>query len=625
MLRRSSVKKGISRKTAVFVSVFLLSTVVVSRGIAQPGPKICIHMFLFQGVRDDGQPGMKEAEAFLVSSRSELASIKPLINGAESALAAAAIEALFGAFKPAALDELFYHEAAWDKKKPADDWVIGSASSYRISVAARPAEADRFGIHLAIAASGTRPVYEMIKASTVFIEKDFEFARDEPILAVIPNPQGDFYLIIWAAAGEPAVRTKPGPPKETIFYVQPPQVREQVQPSFPEELRRRNIRGRIGLLIKIDEKGNVRRVSVEKPLHAYLNFAAVQAFLKWTFEPVSIKGKTVKAAFRYGYDYNPWLTLQEETWPGMSPGGSSSDRGDLGRVLDQTAEYCKRLAAAASDYVCEESIQETHYDPLNNRQWEVLSVVSTDKREKENNPDRQWKEPEFIDKINSGLIADDHKVVGRVLLEQWFQHVDPRRDKRNTYLCDYQIFRKDKIVHEHRTILKENGKKPADSKKLLQDRRYSALGAFFAPLLVLAKDRQPKFDFMLAGEEKIHGQKARILTATPKSGDEDGIWWARLWVDKESFQVLKCEIEGIPIDGQEDILNECAYLNIRPHFLMTYEYKPEKNGALFPWRSEILVAYSGIDAGGPVPRLKIFMNYDKYKFFSVATESRVIR
>jgi hypothetical protein len=58
---------------------------------------------------------------------------------------------------------------------------------------------------------------------------------------------------------------------------------------------------------------------------------------------------------------------------------------------------------------------------------------------------------------------------------------------------------------------------------------------------------------------------------------------------------------------------------------MTYEYKTEKKGALFPWRSEILVAYSGIDAGGPVPRLKIFMNYDKYKFFGVATESKVIR
>jgi hypothetical protein len=59
--------------------------------------------------------------------------------------------------------------------------------------------------------------------------------------------------------------------------------------------------------------------------------------------------------------------------------------------------------------------------------------------------------------------------------------------------------------------------------------------------------------------------------------------------------------------------------------MMTYEYKPEKNGVLFPWRSEILVAYSGIGSGGPVPRMKIYMNYDKYKYFSVSTESQVIK
>ena len=276
------------------------------------------------------------------------------------------------------------------------------------------------------------------------------------------------------------------------------------------------MRGRIGLLIKIDEKGNVRHIDVEKPLHAYLNYSAVQAFLQWTFEPVRIREKPVKAAFRYGYDFNPWLYMQEETWAVTPPpGASATDRGDLGRVLDLGAAYCQKLASVASDYVCEESIQETHYDPLNNRRWHSLTVASTDKEEKQEEPFTK-EDPVFIDRINKGMIADEHKVVGRLLLEQWFQYVDPKRDKRNTYLCDYQIFRKDNTVQEHRNILKENGKKPADPNKILQDRRYSALGALFAPLKVLVKNRQLKFDYWITGEEKVNGKKARILTGFPQ-------------------------------------------------------------------------------------------------------------
>jgi len=579
---------------------------------------IVINIQLFQGVLGEGQEGLKAVEILQAVSRLELAPVMASIEGSETTRTMALVEALMEIFGLQAVDELFLHEAGWDGKVwRLEDWIFGKSISFRVRISPKKLTSQRISIKIVIDKTKSTDRSIRAKAENIFETHDLVLNVGEPVVVCLPNPGGDYFLLAWAAIGTPKRKTQPV--KQTIYYVNPPKPLTQVQPYFPEELRRRNIGGRIGLRITIDEKGNVRHVDVERPLHAYLNYVAVQAFLQWTFEPVRIKEKPVVAAFRFGYDFNPLLHIQEKTYPVISTSeAGAATRGDLDPMLNQAAEYCKKLGSVASGFICEESIRETHYDLLSNRGWGVLTVVSTDQKDKIENP-------EFIDRINSGLIANDQRVVGRILLEKWFQYVDPKRDKRNIYLCDYQIFRKDKVVEEHRKILKENGKKPSEPNRLLQDKRYSALGSIFAPLKVLAEYSQVKFEYRIAGEEKVNGKKALILTASPKSGDEDGIWRARIWVEKGSFRVLKCEIEGVPIDGSEDILNECASLNIRPHFLMTFEYKTEKNGALYPWRSEILVAYSGIDAGGIVPRLKIFMNYNKYKFFEVATESRVIR
>lgn len=579
---------------------------------------IVINIQLFQGVLGEGQEGLKAVEILQAVSRLELAPVMASIEASETTRTLALVEALMEIFGLQAVDELFLHEAGWDGKASLlDDWIFGKSISFRVRISPKKLTSQRISIQIVIDKTKSTDRSIRAKAENIFETHDLVLNIGEPIVVCLPNSGGDYFLLAWTANGTP--KRKAQPVKQTIYYVNPPKPLTQVQPYFPEELRRRNIGGRIGLRITIDEKGNVRHVDVETPLHAYLNYVAVQAFLQWTFEPVRIKEKPVVAAFRFGYDFNPWLHIQEKTFPVISYSeAGAATRGDLDLVLNQAAEYCKKLGSVASGFICEESIRETHYDLLSNRRWGVLTVVSTDKKDKIENP-------EFIDRINNGLIANDQRVVGRIVLEKWFQYVDPKRDKRNIYLCDYQIFRKDKVVEEHRKILKENGKKPSDPNRLLQDKRYSVLGSIFAPLKVLAEYSQVKFEYWIAGEEKVNGKKALILTASPKSGDEDGIWRARIWVEKGSFRVLKCEIEGVPIDGSEDILNECASLNIRPHFLMTFEYKTEKNGALYPWRSEILVAYSGIDAGGIVPRLKIFMTYDKYKFFEVATESRVIR
>ena len=107
----------------------------------------------------------------------------------------------------------------------------------------------------------------------------------------------------------------------------------------------------------------------------------------------------------------------------------------------------------------------------------------------------------------------------------------------------------------------------------------------------------------------------------PKFLDSWNAQHAKIWVDKLSYQIIKCEIDGIPIEGYEDILEEITLLNVEPDFKASYIYEFEKNGVLFPGNSKVSVYYPPFRAmGRKYPKLKIDMIYNKYKFFTVETD-----
>ena len=86
----------------------------------------------------------------------------------------------------------------------------------------------------------------------------------------------------------------------------------------------------------------------------------------------------------------------------------------------------------------------------------------------------------------------------------------------------------------------------------------------------------------------------------------------------------KCEIEGIPVDGYQDILEDCTKMNIRPDFTTIHEYRLEREGILLPWRSKVLVGYPDISPEASIPKNDIAFSYDHYRFFTVSSEHRII-
>jgi hypothetical protein len=116
----------------------------------------------------------------------------------------------------------------------------------------------------------------------------------------------------------------------------------------------------------------------------------------------------------------------------------------------------------------------------------------------------------------------------------------------------------------------------------------------------------------------------------PKPGLEGDVQYAKIWIDKNNFQILKSEIEGIPVEGYEDVLKEASLLNVKPECKIIYILQTEKNGVLFPSETTIQVSYPRstdiADADyNSHTKLRMSLTYLKYKFFTVETNTQIIK
>lgn len=84
-------------------------------------------------------------------------------------------------------------------------------------------------------------------------------------------------------------------------------------------------------------------------------------------------------------------------------------------------------------------------------------------------------------------------------------------------------------------------------------------------------------------------------------------------------------INGVPLEGYDDVWQDATMLAIKPESIITHIYKLERNGVMFPDRSSIFIEYPAVSPRELIVKIKINMSYDKYKFFTVETEHRIIK
>jgi hypothetical protein len=156
------------------------------------------------------------------------------------------------------------------------------------------------------------------------------------------------------------------------------------------------------------------------------------------------------------------------------------------------------------------------------------------------------------------------------------------------------------------------------------------LRAFFAkpilaPIRLLGHERQPSFIFRKADEGKIGGKKVVIIEANPKPGSDEDIREGKIWADPKNGQILRVEMKTRSVEGCEWILEECAEHLLTPHFVFRHDFGFEKKGILYPSRSEIHVEYSGLVWPPKDTKADAEIQYRNYRFFTVETETEIIR
>ena len=576
--------------------------------------EVTIRLLFFQGTWTEGQPGLDGVTVLTTSSNSALAELKTIADMSEDEQKMAVTEALLDTLKLRNIEELFPWVMTWNGRDPGvSDSILRKSIVYRFIFLVKRISVQEIALHASVFKSKEGSVEaaehideELERAAKVTLDKTkMEQILDQvlgleigdPVIVGIPYEDRVYFMMVLLTSGRPSPEQKVSKaakePEPTEILEAPKPVRK-VLPAYPEKLRQEGVEGVVKLQVSIDQRGRVFDAKVLKSLHPYLDYAAVQALRRWEFEPVHLKGKSVPVAFMVAINFDPktW-NLQGETTEAavISPTGlEPASQAKLRMILDQCAEYCDRLTGLALDFICEETIKEIHYN--------FGTVVG-------------W----------IAYIYSPPSPSGGPIVTASTPLFDPELTEKNSYVCDYLLVKKGDKLEERRILLQEDGRTMPDREKLLEEKKFSILRPLFAPIRLLDRDRQPLFIYMLIKEEKVKKKKAYLIEAVPKSSDVAGIKSGRIWVDVKTFQILQCEIEGVPFEGYEDILEDCVRFNIEPLFTTTYLYHIERKGVLFPSRMDLRVVYK--DPKTKLKKMKTEITYKKYKIFTVETEEEI--
>jgi TonB family protein len=576
--------------------IFLLTTsLILIAPAALNSADIIIHVHLFRGEWTEAGFGLKEATLLTAASHPEINALKAKLDAPENELTVAAIDALIETQDLKTVDEYFAHAEKWTGRAGVFSRDI-EHKLYRFKFVYIPRRLSPERIELKVA------LYKSEEAKMdKLLDTRLLLDLDTPVIVGMPSGEETFYLLIYVreererpAAGS---REATKPETEEKPSLELPKEVHTLIPAYPEELRQQGIQGQVALQVTIDEKGNVIGVKVAKSLHPYLDFAAVQAVRQWKYEPAVRDGQPIPVTVRLVMNFDPasYRNVEKKAKARAYPseGRELGSGNALEKILEESAAYCRKLTGASLDFICEERIKEVHYNFATEPKWAGISVAS--------------------------------KETGRIVKESWFPQWDPMRTVKSDYLCDYLFVRKGDRLEERRIILKDNGRRMPDRSRLLGEKRFTALNPVLAAVELLDRDRQTLYNFRLIDTEGIKGKKAHIIEAIPKAGNTLGVEYAKIWIDQASAQVVRSEIQGVPLEGYDDVLIDAVQFRVRPYFLTTHTYDFEKNGVRFPSRTTIRVEYPrrGDFYKDRTLKLKIDMTYDKYQFFTVETEESI--
>jgi len=261
---------------------------------------------------------------------------------------------------------------------------------------------------------------------------------------------------------------------------------------------------------------------------------------------------------------------------------TASGRPDMTGILQNCAEYCRKLANSALFFICQEKIKEEIYEFRSGG----TVVVSGGEGEA----------------ITYGTAPSFR-----------------RRANRNSYVYDYQLVKKGETIEETRTLLEENGRNKDLKNAPLKTQRFFSRRAVFGPVGFFGREWHDVYDYEFIKQVRVDGRETYVIKAKPKVPIEGKPNYGTLWVDKTDSSVIKMEVEDQSLAGFEKILEVAKSRGLKPILTTVHEYGIIKNGLRFPSRTVFNEKYSGSRSSG-FTQSKTEIRYEKYRFFTVETK-----
>jgi hypothetical protein len=220
-----------------------------------------------------------------------------------------------------------------------------------------------------------------------------------------------------------------------------------------------------------------------------------------------------------------------------------------------------------------------------------------------------------------GSVAENKKL--KTIVQVGCYIPDLASPKTLRYINEYQITSRHSRVVELRSPVKPpSGERDSPFGKKLLSFPIPA----YVPGRLLAPGFRDQYQYSLKGDDMILGVECHVieLKALKRRGVE--IRKATIWTERTSARVVRVDIECDSQVIDERILAECRQYYIAPHLRARYDYGEDIKGIRFPSRSEIILDYSHLgQANTRDTKMRLDIKYDHYRFFTVETDSRIIR
>jgi len=266
---------------------------------------------------------------------------------------------------------------------------------------------------------------------------------------------------------------------------------------------------------------------------------------------------------------------------------------DLPGLLQKAAEYCGRLESSILDFFCREEVEET--------------IDLTLEPEKPGAPLDEWR---YLSGRNVGT-----RFISAGKIKKF----------KNSFVYDYQCLRADRVITEKRTLLREGAEERNEPNAKLELSGFVYFNNLLSPINLFGEKSQPDYDFSIIGKEKFKRQPVFIVEAKLKAGlTEPKCLSGKAWIDPATADIVKMELIQKPTGGLEIFAKRESQYKRKLRLTLRTEFSAEKNGIRFPSRLLIEEAYLN-DMGRAFVRSKTNVVYANFKFFTVATESQIIR